>query len=282
MSKNLDEKTVRDFGQEWRQFDQSQLSPAERREHFDRYFAVFPRDRFHEGAAGIDIGCGTGRWAIEVAPRVGKLHLVDASPAALAVARTNLARQTNCEFHLASVEALPVEDGSMDFAYSLGVLHHVPDTLGGLTSCVRKLKPGAPLLVYLYYALDDRPPWFRALWRGSDLLRRLVSRLPHRAKWAVSTLVAAVVYLPFARAAKLLERRGRDVDGFPLGIYRHRSFYSMRTDSLDRFGTRLEKRFRRDEIQAMLEAAGLHQIRFSEDAPYWCAVGYRPAAAASS
>jgi hypothetical protein len=49
----------------------------------------------------------------------------------------------------------------MDFGYSLGVLHHVADTEGALRAAVRTLKPGAPLLVYLYYAFDNRPRWSR-------------------------------------------------------------------------------------------------------------------------
>ena len=49
----------------------------------------------------------------------------------------------------------------MDFGYSLGVLHHLEDTQAGMAACVRKLKPGAPFLVYIYYALENRPIWFR-------------------------------------------------------------------------------------------------------------------------
>jgi hypothetical protein len=46
----------------------------------------------------------------------------------------------------------------------------------------------------------------------------------------------------------------------------------MRTDALDRFGTRLEKRFTRDEITAMLTRAGFTDIQFSEGMPRWVAV----------
>ena len=49
----------------------------------------------------------------------------------------------------------------------------------------------------------------------------------------------------------------------------------MRTDSLDRLGTRLEHRFTRNEIQTMLESAGLENIAFRENEPFWCAVGYK-------
>ena len=48
----------------------------------------------------------------------------------------------------------------------------------------------------------------------------------------------------------------------------------MRTDALDRFGTRLEKRFTRKEIAQMMKLAGLERIAFS-DSPCWCAMGYR-------
>jgi hypothetical protein len=48
----------------------------------------------------------------------------------------------------------------------------------------------------------------------------------------------------------------------------------MRTDALDRFGTRLEQRFSRIEIQQMMESAGLERIVFSEKNPFWCAVGF--------
>jgi len=60
-----------------------------------------------------------------------------------------------------------------------------------------------------------------------------------------------------------------------LTIYRRQGFYTMRTDALDRFGTRLEQRFTRDEIKHMMKAAGLVDIRFSEKMPFWVAVGRR-------
>ena len=49
----------------------------------------------------------------------------------------------------------------------------------------------------------------------------------------------------------------------------------MRTDSRDRFGTNLEKRFSKSEIKVMLEKSGLYKIKFSEKAPFWCAIGYK-------
>ena len=147
--KNLDRTVVEDFGREWERFDQSCASEEELQRQFERYFAVFPWSQLPPDACGFDLGCGSGRWAKFVAPRVGKLACVDASDKSLAVARRNLSSCGNCSFHHASVDAIPFADDSMDFGYSLGVLHHVPNTAAGISSCVRPLKAGAPLLLYL-------------------------------------------------------------------------------------------------------------------------------------
>lgn len=274
---NLDPAVVADFGREWARYDQSALGADELETLFAQYFSLFPFDALPRGATGFDLGCGSGRWARLCAPRVGHLHCVDPAAGALTVARRNLAALPNVSFHLAAADALPFADGSMDFGYSLGVLHHLPDPAAGLAACVRKLKPGAPLLVYLYYAFDHRPAWFRALWRASDWLRRGISRLPGAAKLAVSEVLAALVYWPLARGAALAERAGKSVEDWPLAAYRDKRFYVMRTDALDRFGTRLEHRYTRAELAGMLHEAGLERVAFRDGVPYWCALGYRRA-----
>jgi ubiquinone/menaquinone biosynthesis C-methylase UbiE len=274
MKNNLHTATVEGFGDEWERFDQSALPPAEHQRIFNEYFAIFPWHALPNDAEGFDLGCGSGRWAKLAAPRVGKLHCIDPS-SALEVAKRNLQKNPNCTFHLASVDAIPLNDNSMDFGYSLGVLHHVPDTQAAIISCVKKLKEGAPFLVYLYYAFDNKPWWFRLLWKASDLLRNGISRLPHGLRYFASQCLAATVYLPLAKTAGLLEKFGINVDNLPLSAYRHCSFYTMRTDALDRFGTRLEQRFTQQQIKHMMEQAGLENIQFSPEVPFWCAVGSR-------
>jgi ubiquinone/menaquinone biosynthesis C-methylase UbiE len=274
---NLDAKTIAGFGEEWSRFDQAKLAGKEYDELFQSYFAIFPFDGLPADAEGFDLGCGSGRWAIGVAPRVGKLHCIDPSAAALSVARRRLSGFGNVDFHQASASGIPLTDGSQDFGYSLGVLHHIPDPGRALEEAVRKLKRRAPFLLYVYYSLDNRPAWFRAIWRGTDAVRRVVSTLPFSLRNGVTTVIAAAVYWPLARTSRLIERLGFDPSNVPLSAYRHRSFYTMRTDSLDRFGTRLEHRFSRKQIEQMMEAAGLIQIEFADGPPYWVACGRRGA-----
>lgn len=274
IDENIDESTVEGFGDEWERFDQSKLSSHERQKLFESYFSVFPWKTLPSNAVGFDLGCGSGRWALLVAPRVSKLHCIDPSKA-LEVAKRNLNTCPNCEFHLAGVDEIPLPDNSMDFGYSLGVLHHIPDTQEALNACVKKLKPGAPFLVYLYYAFDNRPLWFRAIWKITEIARHGVSRLPHGLRYFVSQVIAGVIYMPLAKTAYFLEKMGFNVSNVPLSAYKDFSFYTMRTDALDRFGTRLEQRFTKRQIQEMMEKAGTEEIVFSNGVPFWCAVGTR-------
>lgn len=269
---NRDELVIASFGDEWSRFDQSILTETDQRSIFSEYFSIFPWEQLHPKAVGADIGCGSGRWAKLVAPRVGELHCVDPSRDALRVARRNLSLQRNVQFHECSADALPFEDSSLDFAYSLGVLHHVPDTAVAIRNVSSKLKPGAPFLIYLYYAFDNRPAWFIFLWRISDRVRRAVSRWPFWLRYAASQVLAVTVYWPLARLARILDRIGQLPENWPLASYKDRAFYVMRTDALDRFGTRIEQRFTRSQILNMLETAGFKRVRFSDHPPYWCAV----------
>jgi len=273
--RNLDPHTVAGFGQEWAAYDQTRLPDAELEAIFESYFSIFPFESLPSGAEGMDVGCGSGRWADLVLSRVGRLHCIDPSEKALNVAKRRLDGRAGAEFHLASVDDMPIGDASQDFGYSLGVLHHVPDPQAALKQCVSKLKPGAPFLIYLYYRFDNRTSAFRSLWRASDLIRQGVSRLPFPFRKAVTATLASFVYWPLARAAKAAEWAGMSIDEFPLSSYRNLSFYTMRTDALDRFGTRLEHRFTKAEVESMMTAAGLGDVRFSDRVPFWVACGRR-------
>lgn len=272
---NLDPRTVAGFGREWARFDQSKFVGAEYDEVFDAYFRIFPFDDLPADAEGFDLGCGSGRWAAGVAPRVRHLHCIDPAKEALEVAQLRLGSAGNVSFHLAASDAIPLTEGSQDFGYALGVLHHIPNPRRALADAVSKLKRGAPFLLYIYYKLENRPRWYRALWRASDIMRWGICRTPFGVRVAVTSSIAALVYWPLARSARLIERLTGDASHFPLSGYRNLSFYSMRTDALDRFGTKLEQRFSKAEIEEMMIKSGLVDIRFHNSAPYWVACGRR-------
>jgi len=271
---NIDKKVVNDFGREWKAFNHQDIDSSLLDSAFDSYFHIFPFENLKD-AEGFDMGCGSGRWAKFVASKVGFLNCIDPSDDAMKEATTNLSNFQNCSFECADVENNSLKNESQDFGYSLGVLHHIPDTASALKACSRKLKSGAPFLLYLYYRFDNKPKSYYVLWKLSDLARNLICRLPFAIKFVISQLIALLIYFPLARASLLMEKLGINVSNFPLTWYRNEPFYIMRTDSLDRFGTRLEQRFTKDEIFRMLTDSGFERIEFSEREPFWTALSYK-------
>ena len=271
---NKDDKVIEGFGEEWNSYKYDEAEKEKTYESFQQYFSIFPWDRISETSEGFDMGCGSGRWAQFVAPKVGRLNCVEPSKA-FDVAKANLGSLGNVMFLQETTDTCSLPSESQDFGYCLGVLHHIPDTEAALKDCARLLKPGAPFLLYLYYSFENKPWWFKAIWKVSDIFRRGISALSYRPRKLVCETIATVIYLPLARSAWLMERLGLDVGNMPLSDYRTKPFYQMRNDALDRFGTRLEQRFSRAQILRMLENSGLGDVKFSDETPYWCCISYK-------
>lgn len=242
---------------------------------FGLYFDLVP-DASLAGRTALDAGCGAGRWACEVAARGGRVVAVDLG-ASVELARANAAGSDRVGCVQGDLRDLPLREEAVDWAYSLGVLHHLDRPDAGLAAVVRSVRPGGRVLLYLYYAFDDRGLLFRVLFRLVDAVRRVTSRSPRIVALAVSMLAGFVVYWPLARASRLLARLGlrRLADALPLSFYRDRSLRTMLNDSLDRFGTRLERRYTRQEMARLMTDAGLTDVAFSPLAPFWHAIGTR-------
>ena len=273
--RNKDDYVISNFGEEWKQFDQSPIKEAELTELFNNYFSIFPFELIGKDSEGFDMGCGSGRWALFIANKVKRLNCVEPSKTALEIAKIKLKDFSNCYFQNADVMKNNLKNNSQDFGYSLGVLHHIPNTRLGLISCVKKLKKGAPFLIYLYYRFDNKPYWFQLIWRITNVIRLMISKMPFKIKLFVTKLIALMVYWPLARISLILENLGIDVKNIPISSYRKTSFYTMQTDALDRFGTSLEHRFTKKEILNMMEESGLTKIKFSNSIPFWVAVGLK-------
>jgi len=79
-------------------------------------------------------------------------------------------------------------------------------------------------LIYMYYNFENKPWWFRAIWRCSDLIRRCICKLPHPIKRFVTDLIAVFAYWPLAKLSELLEKLGLNVNNIPLSAYRKGAF----------------------------------------------------------
>jgi len=274
ISTNKDEKVIKEFGEEWAKYNYTNHDKEKLFENFQQFFDIFPWALISQESEGFDMGCGSGRWAQFVAPKVKTLFCIEPSKA-IEVAKSNLKEFPNVRYLEETTDTCSLDDASQDFGYCLGVLHHIPNTESALKDCSRLLKRGAPFLLYLYYNFENKPWWYRGIWKSSDLIRRIISNLPKTPKKLVCDVIAITIYFPLIRLSLVLERLGIDVSNIPLSDYRKKLFYQSRNDALDRFGTRLEQRFSKLQINEMLNNAGFDNVSISDNTPYWHCVAYK-------
>jgi SAM-dependent methyltransferase len=270
---NIDMVTVDSFGDEWQAFHG--FEEAEIEKLGDEYFDIITPQMLNKSSLVLEVGCGSGRFLKYLSNKAGTIVGVDPSHAVYA-ADNLLGPRENVVLVKASANDLPFADGCFDFVYSIGVLHHIPDTYKAMQACVDKVKKGGYFFTYLYYDLDNRGLLFRSIFNLSTVLRRGVSKLPGKSKRMVCDLLAVGLYMPFIGLSRVLRSFGVK-EGLrrkiPLHGYENKSFYIIRNDALDRFGTPLEQRFTKKQITEMMEGCGLSEIVFSNNIPYWHVVG---------
>lgn len=249
------------FGEEWKTF--SSMLPEHEKE-FSQYFDLLDLDAFTAGRV-CDLGCGMGRWSYFLRERCRELVLVDFSEA-IFVARENLRDAPNALFFMGDITHLPFRGNFADLAFCLGVLHTLP--VNALDQ-VRVLGNHAPLLlIYLYYALDNRPLHFRLLLSMVTMARKLLSRVrSHQLRASFTWLAALCVYFPLITLGRILG---------PLNLARYIPLYEgyegkslgrIRQDVYDRFFTRIEQRFSRQEILQLRNR--FSEVTVSDGLPYW-------------
>ena len=167
---------------------------------------------------------------------------------------------------MGDLKALPFKDDFVDFLLCLGVLHHLP------TPCLEELKGlkryAPQLLIYLYYALENRPSYFRLLLSLVTIIRRQLCRIHSvRLRLFLSRIGVLVLYLPFVLLGYLL-RLFNLKSHVPLyEFYQGKSIKRIEQDVYDRFFTSIEQRV---TVKEILELKTIfNEIIISDNLPYW-------------
>jgi ubiquinone/menaquinone biosynthesis C-methylase UbiE len=274
-SSNIDKKTVESFGHEWSKF--STFSEEEITNIGNEYFDLLDESILNSSCTALDLGAGAGRWTKYLAKHVNFIEAIDPSNAVFS-ALSLLKNSDNTRVTKASVDNIPFYDESFDLGISLGVLHHIPNTQKALRKLVKKVKIDGHVLIYLYYNLDNKGFVYKLIFKFSTYPRLLIAKFPDSLKKLTCDIIAVTVYAPLIMLSYVIKwiTFGSQVFKIiPLSYYVGKSFNVIRNDALDRFGTPLEQRFSKIEINTMMKDCGLHKIRFSDKQPFWHAVGKR-------
>lgn len=183
--------TAENFGWQWQHFDETD-------ERYGEQFLgwITPvESSFFAGKVVLEGGCGKGRHTLLAANWGAKDIIgVDLS-SAVETAFSKTRDLANAHIIQADVYNLPLRR-CFDYAFSVGVIHHLPDPRSGFLSLASKVKPGGHLSVWVYGAENNE--WITN-W-VSPLRERLTSRLRPRSLLQLSKIPAAMVF----SATKLL------------------------------------------------------------------------------
>ena len=138
------------FSFEWKRWRRTQLDTASRRTSESTFAASTGRGgQDLSGKLVLDAGCGAGRYMDVVAHAGAEVVGVDLS-LAIEVAQENLGKLPNCHFLQADLLNLPFPPETFDFAYSIGVLHHTPNTRESFLRLVQTLRPSGEVACWVY------------------------------------------------------------------------------------------------------------------------------------
>ncbi len=250
--------TSESFGFEWTKFPKM---IKEWEKNFNWYFELVDLEDLRDKTV-LEVGCGKGRHTFYAAKLAKEIFAIDLSRA-IDVARYNNRESQNIHFIQADIFNMPFRPDFFDFVFSLGVLHHLPDSEGGFRRILKYLKPGGGILVYVYHKLPAGSLKFYLL-RLVNSSRRITAKLPHNFLyylcWPVALLSYGFIILPygFLRQFKITRKiAGR----FPLKLYADYPFQVILNDTFDRFSAPIENRYSEKEILGWCERAGLKDVK---------------------
>jgi SAM-dependent methyltransferase len=178
--------TAQNFGAQWLVFDE--LQEYHEAQFRDWIAPVTPE--FVRGRAVIEAGCGKGRHTRAIAEWGARDVVgVDLS-AAVEVAYRHTRDLENAHIIQADIYRLPLRP-VFDYAFSVGVLHHLPDPRAGFVELARKVRPGGAISAWVYGRENNG--WIVHL--VNPLRRHLTSKLPPRLLYYLSYLPTALLYL---------------------------------------------------------------------------------------
>ncbi len=265
-------RTHRSYSYQWRKF--REMFP-----HWEQVFrdAIQPiQPEFFKGKLGLDAGCGFGRHLVHAAAYGAEIIGMDLSEAVEA-ARDNARHLPNTHFVQGDIFRPPFRERSLDFVYSIGVLHVMQRPQEALRSLARLLKPGAPIFI-----------WLNARGRGRQIallntLRRVTTRMPYPLLNGLCILLAAAQWVLWIWPYQLLNafKSTRPLaQKIPFSFHARYPFRVLHTDWFNILSVPLMQFFRKEEVGSWFE--GLERVTL---APEWGklggagrALGYAPMA----
>jgi SAM-dependent methyltransferase len=231
------------------------------------------RNDFFTGKIGADIGCGEGRFLYCAQECGAEMVGLDLSEG-VEVARSNTAGSARCHVVQGDIYHLPFKPGVFDFAYSIGVLHHLPSPRDGFRGIFPAVRKGGKVSIWVY-GLREMRWWYRL--SHMTWLRWIAPRLPRWAQYslsfAIASLLELVIWMP-CRVISLFPRGKSIADRIPLGDACRRSFTAKIRSVFDRVQPPVTHFHTAEELDGWFKEAGFMNIAIlNKQGRGWIAAG---------
>lgn len=265
---DLQDRTIEDFGRQWTAYPQLDAGWLTEDEFFSSITPPFvSRDQLR-GKTVADIGSGSGAIVLQLLDaQPERIYAVEPSKAMLVLKRNTAHAAERIEYLNVPGSDLPPEL-ELDYVFSVGVIHHIPDPLPTLRAAFHALKPGGCLLIWLYGREGNELYLFFA-----NALRALTVKMPHRVLHLLAVALSPLLtlYISLCRFLPL-----------PMRAYMRNVLVKLdagqrRTTIYDQLNPHYTKYYRRAEGEALLAESGFTDIQIRHREGYsWTVFGRRP------
>jgi len=236
------------FGFEWNLHSTTQLDTPSNHESEEAFITKtgFSPDELR-GKLVLDVGCGMGRFS-DVASRWGATVVGIDLSAAVDAAADNLAMRDRVFLAQADVFKLPFAEKTFDYIFSIGVLHHTPDTRAAFDQLPRLVKPGGKISIWVYSTALRQWCW------SSDLYRHLTTRMPRN---LLHGLCHAAVPLYYVHKAPIVGRFTRVM--LPMSVHPNPEWRVL--DTFDWYSPKYQWKHSDGELREWFSSHGLTELK---------------------
>ena len=268
MSEHLQNKTIRDFGDQWSRYQDNSGFYASSELFLDMLEPLLPPDKLRNKIVA-DIGSGSGRIVkMILAAGAEKVYAVEPSSEAFETLRRNTV-DVQSQIEYLNIPGDALDQGlNLDYVLSIGVIHHIPQPEATISACLKALKPGGQCLIWLY-GREGNDFYLKFV----EPLRKLTVKLPHVVLAGLSHLMNVMlgIYILLCRAVPLPMR------GYMLKVIGKMSWAKRYLVIYDQLNPAYAKYYTRQEAHDLLVKAGFVSVETHHRHGYsWTVLGTRP------
>ena len=248
----LKKKTADSFGFEWTRFHELKSEKG-----FLEFIGPIAKD-FFKGKFVLDAGCGNGSYSYYSASYGAEVIAIDFSDA-VSVAQENT-KNMDVQVVRADITHPPFKEGTFDYIFSIGVLHHLPEPETGFQQLVPLLKPCALISIWVY----GRAKQWAAVYFYEPLIK-ITHRLPHRLLYYLCFLPAIIMEISnrIYRFLRLIHLPNI-ASILPFKFYSEYPFSVKLNDAFDTFATPSARYYTEQELNSWFQKNGLKNILITD------------------